>query len=182
LPQATNRWSAAWRPWLRVRKPFVDYAVFDFWQGLPSELRGRHRLYERWLRSRYPACFEKIPNQKTGLPVLAPSWRLGLARARRLAWKMIQPSLVNLGLPARPRLRYYHADEIFWRVPQARERIEGMILRQGSLSCEIFGRDSVVAVVSDWFDRLAAPTQVVGALYVYEAYHRDLLRHLDGAR
>lgn len=182
LPQSTNRLSAAWRPWLRVRKPFVDHAVFDFWQSLSSELRGRHRLYERWLRSRYPACFGKIPNQKTGLPVLAPSWRLGLARARRLAWRMIQPSLASLGLPARPRLRYYHADEFFWRVPQTRERIEGMILRQGSLSCEIFGRESVVAVVSDWFDRLAVPTQVIGALYVYEAYHRDLVLHLGDAR
>jgi hypothetical protein len=95
---------------------------------------------------------------------------------------MIQPSLVNLGLSARPRLRYYHADEVFWRVPQTRERIEEMILRQGSLSCEIFGRESVVAVVSDWFDRLAVPTQVIGALYVYEAYHRDLPRYLDAAR
>jgi len=182
LPQSTNRLSAAWRPWLRVRKPFVDYAVFDFWQSLPSELRGRDRLYERWLRSRYPACFGKIPNQKTGLPVLAPTWRLGLARARRFAWQVIQPLLVNLGLPARPRLRYYHADEVYWRVPQTRERIEGMILRQGSLSCEIFGRASVAAVVADWFDRLAVPTQVIGALYAYEEYHRDLPRHLDTAR
>lgn len=182
LPQSTNRWSAAWRPWLRVRKPFVDYAVFDFWQSLPSELRGRRRLYERWLRSRYPACFGKIPNQKTGLPVLAPSWGLGLARARRFAWRMIQPSLASLGLPAGPRLRYYHADEVFWRVPRTRERIEGMILRQDSLTCEIFGRESVVKVVSDWFERLAAPTQVIGALYVYEAYHRNLPRHLDAAR
>jgi hypothetical protein len=56
---------------------------------------------------------------------------------------MIQPSLVNLGLPARPRLRYYHADEVFWRVPQTRERIEGMILCQGLLSCVIFGRENV---------------------------------------
>jgi asparagine synthase (glutamine-hydrolysing) len=182
LPQSTNRISAACRSWLRLRKPFVDYAVFDFWQSLPSELRGRDRLYERWLRSRYPVCFREIPNQKTGLPILAPSWRLALARGRRLAWRTIQPSLVNLGLSARPRLRYYHADQVFWRVPQTRERIEGMILRQGSLSCEIFGRESVLAVLSDWFDRLAVPTQVIGALYVYEAYHSDLQRHLDAAR
>lgn len=182
LPQSTNRWSAAWRPWLRVRKPFVDYAVFDFWQGLASELRGRHRLYERWLRSRYPACFARIPNQRTGLPVLAPSWRVGLGRARRLAWRMIQPSLAGLGFPARRRLRYYHADDVFWRDPRTRERIEGMIVRRGSLCCEVLGRERVTAVVSDWFDRLAAPTQVIGALYVYEAYHRDLPRHLGAAR
>jgi hypothetical protein len=39
-------------------------------------------------------------------------------------------TLVNLGLPARPRLRYYHAEEVFWRVPQTHERIERMILRR----------------------------------------------------
>jgi hypothetical protein len=40
LPQATNRWCAAWRPWFRVRRPFTDYAFFDFCQGLPAVVRG----------------------------------------------------------------------------------------------------------------------------------------------
>ena len=52
--------------------------------------------------------------------------------AWRLAWRMIQPSLVNLGLPARPRLRYYDVDEVFWRVPKRMSGSRGMILCQGS--------------------------------------------------
>jgi hypothetical protein len=40
------------------------------------------------------------------------------ASAWGLASRMIQPSLVNLGLPARLRLRYYHADGVFRRVPR----------------------------------------------------------------
>jgi asparagine synthase (glutamine-hydrolysing) len=45
LQQSTNRWAAAWRPWLRVRKPFVDYAFFDFCQGLPTVVRGKQAFY-----------------------------------------------------------------------------------------------------------------------------------------
>ena len=37
LPQATNRWTASWRPWMRVRKPFLDYELFDFWQAFRRE-------------------------------------------------------------------------------------------------------------------------------------------------
>jgi hypothetical protein len=166
---------------LRVRKPFTAYAVSDFFGGLDDSAR-RQRLYERMLRTFYPACFAAIPNQRTGLPVLAPRWRVRIERARRFAGRTVQPGLSRLGLRIRPRIRHYHADDIFWRTPEARARIEGAILRPASLACEILGREAVTQVVSDWFDRLAAPTQVIGALYVYEAYHRDLPAHLRMAR
>ena len=182
LPQSTNRWSNAWRPRLRVRKPFVDYAFFDFCQGLPVRVRGELRLYERWLRARYAACFTSIPNQRTGVPILAPRWRVQLARGTRVVWRHVQPLLAAAGVPVRPQLRAYQNDELFWRTPESRARIEGTILRPGSLCGEIFGRDRVKAVVADWFERAAAPTQVIGALYVYESYHRDLAASLHAAR
>lgn len=182
LPQSTNRWSAAWRPWLRVRKPFVDYAFFDFCQGLPPHVRGEQKLHERWLRSRYPSCFDSIPNHKTGTPVLTPGWRVQAARARRLAWRTVQPGLARLGLPARPRIRNYHDDETFWRTEDVRVRFEALILRPGSLCSEILGRPATAAVLADWFEGAAAPAQVIGGLYVFEAYHRDLQDHLRAAR
>ena len=182
LPQSTNRWTAAWRPWLRVRKPFVDYAFFDFCQGLPATVRGEQELHERWLRSRYPVCFASIPNQKTGMPVLTPNWRVQLERAKRFTWRRVQPWLARLGWPAQPRVRAYQNDEVFWRKPESRDRIAGTILRPGSLCVDILGREEVASVVGDWFERAAAPAQVIGALYVYEAYHRDLPAHLDAAR
>ncbi|MFQ5667561.1 MAG: hypothetical protein ACE5I7_14210, partial [Candidatus Binatia bacterium] len=181
LPQSTNRWAAAWRSWLRVRKPFVDYDFFDFCQGLPASVRGEQALHERWLQSSYPQCFASIPNQKTGMPILTPRWRVQLVRGKRLAWRKVQPVLAALSVPAQPRLRYYHNDELFWRTPESRSRIEGTILRPGSLCCEILGREQVTSVVRAWFDRAAAPAQVIGALYIYETYHRDLPAHLRAA-
>ncbi len=174
LPQSTNRWGEAWRAWFRVRRPFTDYAFFDFCQGLPPVVRGELNLHERWLRAKYPTCFATIPNQKTGMPILTPNWLLQMERGRRLVWKKTQPLLARLGLPARPRIRNYTDDEVYWRTPEARRRIEGAILSPDSISCHVLGREKVTAVVNRWFERGAAPAQVIGAMYVYETYHRAL--------
>jgi hypothetical protein len=78
-------------------------------------------------------------------------------------------------------VRAYHDEDRRWNMAPCRDRIEGTILRQGSLSAEIFGRPSLAAAVRDFFDRARGPVQVVGALYAFEAYHRDLPAHLRAA-
>jgi hypothetical protein len=173
MPQATNRWTAAWRPWLRVRKPFLDYAFFDFCQSLPVGARVEERLHEQWLRRTYPACFASIPNQRTGLPVLAPRWRLESARALRRGRSLLRRALPAAWRPA-PRSRAYHDDDVVWRSRPAARTIVDTILRRDSLCCEILGRARVDEVVRPWLATAAAPAQVIGALYVYETYHRDL--------
>jgi len=40
----------------------------------------------------------------------------------------------------------------------------------------------VSEVVSAWFDRQHGPTQVIGALYTFEAYFEGLAAHLASAR
>ncbi len=182
LPQSTNRWSAAWRPWFRVRRPFTDSAFFDFFQGQDNRVRGPGALYAHFLRSVYPAFFAHIPNQKTGLPVLASPARVFLERGRRGLWRRAQPYLAALGLPARPRVRSYTDDEGVWRRPASRERITATILRPGSVAADVFGLDRVAAVLDAWFERAAAPTQVIGTLYVGEHYRAGLLAHLRDAR
>lgn len=175
LPQSTNQMSVAWRPFLRVRKPFTDYALFDFAQGLNPASRGDDAIYERWLVSRYPQFFRDIPNQKTGMPILTPRWRVQIERAQRYSWrKFFRPLLNRIGIPARPRLRCYTDDHAEWSKPAVRRRMEATILREGSISCDMFGRKAVEQFLADWFDRGAAAAQAVGAMYVYEAYHRDL--------
>lgn len=174
LPQSTNCWLAAQRPHFTVRRPFTDYELFDFLQGLPPAVRSEGKIYEHFLRTTYPECFAHIPNQKTGVPILSPPWHLQLARAQRFAWRQLQPSLQRLGLQALPRRRLFTADDEIWRRAGARERIHGTILRPGSLVCDIFGADRVREVLRVWEERAAAPVQVIGALYVYESYHRDL--------
>lgn len=172
LPQATNRWTASWRPWMRVRKPFLDYELFDFWLGLPTRIRGEERLYERFLLARYPSLFGRIPHQKTGVPVLTPSWRRHVTRTVRFALRKTR-------LSRSP--RQYH-DDLAHSGGGIRERIEETILGSGSLCCEILGRPRVTDLVRAWFEHGSAPDQVIGALYVYERYHRDLTAHLRAAR
>jgi hypothetical protein len=67
-------------------------------------------------------------------------------------------------------------------MPDERARIEGTILRNGSLSCDIFGRPRVESTVRDFFEHRSGPVQVIGALYVFEHYHQSLARFLSHAR
>ncbi len=181
-PQATNRWSHAWRPWLRVRKPFLDYAFFDFCQSLPWDLRGRQRVYEVWLRRHYPAFFARIPNHRTGAPILSAPWRLQAARASRVARRAWLRVAGGLGLPHQPWHRNYSDDQTYWSMPDTRRSITETVLRPGSVACTVLGRAAVAQLLDEWFTRGAAPAQVVGGLYVFERYHQDLGAHLGSAR
>jgi hypothetical protein len=180
-PQSTNRWSASWRPWLRVRKPFTDYELFDFCQSLPAELRGRARFYERWLRRAYPALFAHIPAQKLNVPAAASAPRIVLARGLRVVRRQWMRTSAAIGVPHAPWSRAFHDEHGAWSAPPARDIIESTILRRDSIGCDLWGRQVVQRVVDDWFSSGHGPTQVIGALFTFEAYHRGLRSHLADA-
>jgi hypothetical protein len=73
-------------------------------------------------------------------------------------------------------------DEVEWAVPAVRACIEETVLRPGSVAADLWGRARVRSVLDDYLSKAVGPTQVVGALYVFEAYHRDLAGHLRAAR
>ncbi len=173
IPQSTNRWVDAWRPWLAVRRPFLDYNLFDFWQGLPVALRREGRLYERWLKHRFPELFRTIPNQKDMVPVLSSPLRRQIVRTVRFAARKVLGTL-----NVKTHSRGYHDEHRHWSQPGNRRRIEESILRPESVSCDVFGRSIVRAFLTHWFETSLNPTQVIGALYVFETYHRDLASHL----
>jgi len=179
LPQSTNRWTAAWRPWLRVRKPFIDYAFFDLCQGLPAAMRVEGRVHERWLGTAYPRYFATIPNHKTGVPILAPAWRVQAARIQRGARARLLRAL-PAALRRTPPIRAYQGHDR-WRHADAVRRITAPILRTDALCAGVFGRERVSELVERWTATAAAPAQVIGALYVFETYHVELGRTLADA-
>jgi len=179
LPQSTNKWTAAWRPWLRVRKPFIDYQFFDLCQGLPAAMRVEGQLHERWLRTSYPRFFATIPNHKTGMPILTPAWRVQIARVTRGARARLSRVLPESLRPS-PRIRSYQGHER-WRRPDALNRITAPILKPDAVCAGVFGRQRVSQLVGQWTATGSAPAQVIGALYVFETYHADLGRTLAGA-
>jgi asparagine synthase/glutamine amidotransferase-like protein len=180
LPQSTNRWTAAWRPWLRVRKPFTDYQLFDFYQRMDLRLRRDGNFYERWLLAAYPQFFRSIPNQRTGVPIRSSWLRRQAARGRRFLRRKVRPYAMRFGLLTSERIRGYTRDEMYWRTPEARDVLSRTILRNDSVTCSIFGRERVGTVLKAWFDSAAAPAQVIGALYAFEAYHRDVAGFIRG--
>jgi hypothetical protein len=178
-PQALSRPSAAVAAWLPVRRPFLDLDLVEFCarQGAPA----RHILYERWLRASYPQVFARTPIQKTGAPVGAGPARKNLARAERVMRRAARHLAVTMGRRVEPWSRTYTADEEQCAAPEIRPRLEATILRPDSIACEVWGRDTIVSLLERWLDRRQGPAQVIGALYVWEAYHRDLASHLSQA-
>ena len=180
--QSTNRITAAARPYVTVRRPFVDYRFFEACQRVPSAWRARHAWREQWLVSTYPELFARIPNQQTGVPAGASRARWHLARVARFGWRRLLRTARAAGIPVVVPDRTYHPDERFWSAPSQRAQIEETILRTGSISGEVFGRSHLEHTVRDFFERAASPVQVIGALYVFERYHQGLAASLEDAR
>ena len=174
LPQSTNRITAAARPLVRVRRPFVDYRFFEIAQRVPASWRMRHAWHEEWLRSTYPDLFATIPNQRTAVPVRSSRTRWQITRTSRFAWRKALGALRSSGVPVTVPERTYHPDERYWSMPDERRRIEEIILRPGALACDCFGRAPVTATVNQFFNGGDVAVQVIGALYVFEHYHRAL--------
>jgi asparagine synthase (glutamine-hydrolysing) len=174
LPQSIQRIFQAVDPWVRVRSPFLAHRLFDFCLGLHLAGYDRTAIHREWLMRNYPELFARIPWQKTGLPLGAPYWLLQGERARRFGWRKTAPLLRALGVRASSRQRAYFDDVRYWSNPEVRRVVEQTICRNESISCDVFGRRRVEEIVSAWFDREAAPAQVIGSLFVYETYHRDL--------
>jgi len=182
LPQSTNRITAAARPYAIVRRPFVDYPFFEMCQRIPAGWRKDHRWREHWLISTYPEYFARIPNQQTGVPLQASRVRWQMTRAARFAWRRMLRGARKLGMPVVVPERSYHPDDRSWSKADERSRIETTILRNGSISCDIFGRARVESTLRDFFEHGAGPVQVVGALYVFEHYHHTLASSLLRAK
>ena len=180
LAQSTHPIFHALMPYMRVRRPFLDHALFDFFADLPADMRGP--VYHRMLKMKYPRLFASIPVQSTGVPVLTPRWRVNAARAFRLGRKIGRRLAAPLGIAIPSRQRAYFDDERMWAEPAARARIESVVLAERARCCDIFDRSMVKRVLADWFDRGHGPSQVIGALYVFEVYHRDLVAMLQRAR
>ena len=90
--------------------------------------------------------------------------------------------LRSRGLPVTVPERHFHPDESYWSMPEARRRIEETILRNDSLSCEVFSREAVQTTLRQFFDERSVAAQTVGALFVFEHYHRALASFLADAR
>jgi len=182
LPQSTNRITAAARPYAIVRRPFVDYQFFEMCQRIPAAWRADHGWRECWLVSTYPEYFAGIPNQQTGVPAQASNVRWQVTRAARFAWRRVLRGAHELGIPVVVPERSYHPDDRNWSKAAERSRIETTILRNGSISCDVFGRARVESTLCDFFEQGAGAVQVIGALYVFEHYHQSLADSLRRAK
>jgi hypothetical protein len=172
IAQAIARPNAALSAWVAVRRPFLDLDLIDVTVGLHPALRTR--LYDHWVRREYPTLFRRIPVQKTGAAAGSSRSRLVMARAGRALRRARRSAATAVGWTVRPWSRGYTADELEWSRPNVRPRIEATILRPDSIACAIWGHERVRDVLNRWMEGRGGSAKVIGALYSYECYHRDL--------
>jgi hypothetical protein len=175
LNQSIHKIFQGYVPWMRVRRPFLDYDLFDFFAAVKR--RRLPDLYATMLRRKYLALFAGIPHQKTGRPVLSPAWRVEMERARRFTWRTLQSGLNRMGARTRLRKRSFHMDRSCWTIPDVRRRITETIMRPGSLCCGVFGEAATRKAIDGWFDHESYPLEVVAAMYSYEHFHEELATH-----
>jgi hypothetical protein len=171
FPQAIGRPNAALAAWTAVRRPFLDLDVADLALGFSDEIRAG--LYDRWVRREYPTLF-RIPIQKTGAPAGSSLLRLSMSRAGRVVRRRARAVAGILGWPVAPWSRTFTADEAQCSEAGIRERMESVILRPASIAVDVWGRAVLKTLLDDWFEGRGGSAQVIGALYTWEAYHRDL--------
>jgi asparagine synthase (glutamine-hydrolysing) len=179
LPQAIHRIFQAAQRRIRVRRPFLDLDLFDFYAGLDGDTRWR--VYHTMLKRRYPNLFARIANQRTNAPVLSPDVQVQVRRVTRFAGRRVRDVVARTGIVRPAPVRSYHNEERYWREPSAQAQILATILRPGSISAEVFGRRPLESFLHDWFERGNGPAQTVGALYVFEDYHQSLAARSVGA-
>jgi hypothetical protein len=100
--------------------------------------------------------------------------RYEVTRAARFGWRRALALVRRAGVPVAVPERSYHPDWAQWRQRDIRDVLTRTILRPDSVAADIFGRTRLSATLDAFFDHDAAPTQVIGALFVYEQYHRSL--------
>lgn len=83
---------------IEQRMPFLDNKLIEFAYSLPDLLRFRGYIYKKTLLKAFPSYYEKIPWQKTGVPI---SWPLSITNiislAKRVNRKIIK-ELNRLGI------------------------------------------------------------------------------------
>ena len=181
-PQAISRITLTARPYVRVRRPFVDYRFFEVAQQVPDDRRRSHAWHEHWLLTTYPEYYRHIPNQRTGSPIGVSNARRQATRVARYAWRRAATVLKGINVPLTVPVRPFHVDEPHWQVPAVRQQIEQTITRSGSICCELFGREAVKATLQDFFTTGQAPLQAIGAMFVFEHYHASLAKSVTTAR
>jgi hypothetical protein len=160
---------------IKVRKPFVDYDLFDFFESLPNQTRSF--LYPTMLKTKYGFLYKTIPNQKTGMPVMTPSWLINTERGRRLIYRNLQPLLKKMGFSSEPRVRNFLDDHYATSIDKSKAAIVEVLLGQSSLVCETLGKEKLSAFIESWFNSASVPSNALAALFAFEIFHKEVLKY-----
>ncbi len=157
-----------------VRTPFLDTALMDFIYGLPDRYRLNGMLYHAMLLREFPACFEAIPWQKTGVAIGAPAWLIAASLFRKRAVSRLRRELSARGLSLAPREAFVNYPALL-RGPRARRLLERTLLAEKPLCREFIPRRHWRSAVADHLAGRADNHVRIGRLLTLELWLRQAL-------
>jgi len=162
-----------YRSFLEARMPFTDVPLQTFIYSVPLRFRTNYLLYKAWVIRYYPQFFERIPWQKTGLPISAGKLRHQLHHFIRRVESKVRHGVAKIGIYFPDRHNY--VDYNLWtRVEPARTFICKTLLNKDALWQEFLPKDKCWRLVQDHLEGKRLDAEGVLLLLTFEIYLQRL--------
>jgi asparagine synthase (glutamine-hydrolysing) len=130
---------------IEVRLPFFDWDFFSFAQRIPEALRKDSLIYNEMLLKSFPEFFERIPWQKTGVPISFPRFiQQGLYMLRKLKdsirWRASHRGFTLLAGKYREQLAFINQ-------PKNQDIFDNLLKNPAALYPEILPREEVLVAL-----------------------------------
>jgi asparagine synthase (glutamine-hydrolysing) len=140
------------------RLPFFDNRLMEFAYALPDEAKAQSHLYCRMLLATYPAFFQNIPWQKTGVPISRPQWWSSTVHySNRIASKLLRES-ARIGVHFSS-TREYSSYAEWIRRGKSRNEFERVLMNPHALFPQFISADTVRRV---WNEHLRGADRSTG--------------------
>jgi hypothetical protein len=164
LRRSINGWPHVAVNHLEVRKPFLDYALFEFCAGLAAEER-RERRPQIELLTRYYPSLARLPWQKTGVRPAA-GWASRTAmKGVRVTYRTGQRILAKAGGTPSPWIRNAWNVDGWCSSPAVKQAVTESVTAPSSLLADFLDRGAIATALELGFERHAIATEVVMNLY-----------------
>lgn len=159
---------------LENRKPFFDNDFIEFVYSLPNEIRSNSYIYNKMLLKFFPATFNSISWQKTGIPIGASK---NIARGYRLyrGCRFLTNSLLRkISLPPIFKDNMNYTDYNNWMRDnkELRKYIYDTLLSEKSMNRGYFNPDFLTKLIDDHMTGKTNHAQILGLFLTFELFNR----------
>lgn len=159
---------------LENRKPFFDNDFIEFVYSLPNEIRSNSYIYNKMLIKFFPATFNSIPWQKTGMPICTSPI---IVRGRSLyngGKSLINRLLRKLSLSPLFKDNMNYTDYNNWMRDnkEIKKYIYNILLSEKSMNRGYFNNDFLKKLIENHISGKTDHAQMLGLFLTFELFNK----------